>query len=303
MSTEDGFQELSKIVKDVCGALVQYPTTNGSIHNYSKIGDLLHENKAIFAVATDLLALTLLKPPSEFGADIALGTSQRLGVPFGYGGPHAAFFATSHKYARKIPGRIVGVSKDRLGKPALRLALQTREQHIKREKATSNICTAQALLANISANYAVYHGPEGLKNIAKRVYGFTTLLANEIKSKHEIVNDKWFDTLTIKLSGVSADEILKNALERYGINLFKVDDSTVSLQLDETVEKQDLINLIELFTGEVIEPSNELPSVPQELLRTDDILPHEVFNTHHSETSMLRYLHHLQLKIYPWPIQ
>ncbi|CAD1808601.1 glycine dehydrogenase [Candida parapsilosis] len=296
LSTEDGFQELSKIVKDVCGALVQYPTTNGSIHNYSKIGDLLHENKAIFAVATDLLALTLLKPPSEFGADIALGTSQRFGVPFGYGGPHAAFFATSHKYARKIPGRIVGVSKDRLGKPALRLALQTREQHIKREKATSNICTAQALLANISANYAVYHGPEGLKNIAKRVYGFTTLLANEIKSKHEIVNDKWFDTLTIKLSGVSADEILKNALERYGINLFKVDDSTVSLQLDETVEKQDLINLIELFTGEVIEPSNELPSVPQELLRTDDILPHEVFNTHHSETSMLRYLHHLQSK-------
>ena len=296
LSTEEGFQELNKIIKDVCGALVQYPSTNGSIHNYSRIGELLHQNKALFAMATDLLALTLLKPPSEFGADIALGTSQRFGVPFGYGGPHAAFFATSQKYARKIPGRIVGVSKDRLGKPALRLALQTREQHIKREKATSNICTAQALLANISANYAVYHGPEGLKNIAKRVYGFTTLLANEIKKKHEIVNDKWFDTLTIKLNGVSADEILKNALEKYGINLFKVDESTVSLQLDETVQKQELIDLIELFTGEVVEPSEDLPSIPQELLRTDAILSHEVFNTHHSETAMLRYLHHLQSK-------
>ncbi|KAI5964605.1 GCV2 [Candida pseudojiufengensis] len=296
LSTSEGIEELKNNIKNVCGALVQYPTTNGSIHNYTEIGEILHENKVLFAMATDLLALTLIKPPSYYGADIALGTSQRFGVPFGYGGPHAAFFATSQKYARKIPGRIVGVSKDRLGNPALRLALQTREQHIKREKATSNICTAQALLANIAANYAVYHGPEGLKNIAKRVYGFTTLLANEITKKHEILNDKWFDTLTIKLNGISSDEILKQALEKYGINLFKVDDSTVSLQLDETVEKQDLINLIELFTGEIIEPSTDLPELPQDLLRTDEILTHDNFNTHHSETAMLRYLHLLQSK-------
>ncbi|CAK9435877.1 uncharacterized protein LODBEIA_P05190 [Lodderomyces beijingensis] len=299
LASEDGVSELKSIIKDVCGALVQYPTTTGSIHNYSQIGEILHENKALFAMAADLLALTLIKPPSYYGADIALGTSQRFGVPFGYGGPHAAFFATSSKYARKIPGRIVGVSKDRLGNPALRLALQTREQHIKREKATSNICTAQALLANIAANYAVFHGPEGLKNIAKRVYGFTTLLAKEIakSQKHEIVNDKWFDTLTIKLNDVTADEILQKALSKYGINLFKVDDSTVSLQLDETVEKQDLVNLVELFTGgSFVAPTEELPSIPAELVRTDEILPHEVFHSHHSETAMLRYLHLLQSK-------
>ncbi|CAI5756895.1 unnamed protein product [Candida verbasci] len=296
LSTEDGINDLNKDIKNVCGALVQYPATDGSIHDYTKIGEILHKNKALFAMATDLLALTLIKSPAEFDADIALGTSQRFGVPFGYGGPHAAFFATSTKYARKIPGRIVGVSKDRLGKPALRLALQTREQHIKREKATSNICTSQALLANISANYAVYHGPEGLRNIAKRVYGFTTLLANEVAKKHEIVNNKWFDTLTIRLTGVSADEILNKALNDYKINLFKVDDQTVSLNLDETVQKQDLIDLIELFTGVKIEPSNDLPEIPTDLLRNDEILTHPVFNTHHSETSMLRYLNLLQSK-------
>lgn len=296
LATEAGVTELNNISSNVCGALVQYPDTNGAINDYSSIAEILHKNKALFAMATDLLALTMIKPPSYYGADIALGTSQRFGVPFGYGGPHAAFFATSSAFSRKIPGRIVGVSKDRLGNPALRLALQTREQHIKREKATSNICTAQALLANISANYAVYHGPEGLKNIAKRVFGFTTLLANEVAKKHEILNKKWFDTLTVKLNGVSADEILNEALTKYGINLFKVNNTTVSLQLDETIEKQDLINLVELFTGAVIAPSEDLPSIPKELLRDDQILPHEVFNTHHSETAMLRYLHLLQSK-------
>jgi glycine dehydrogenase len=295
LSTAEGVEELKKIIADVSGALVQYPDTNGEITDYTEIAEILHANKALLAMATDLLALTVLKPPSAFGADIALGTSQRFGVPFGYGGPHAAFFATSSKYARKIPGRIVGISKDRLGKPALRLALQTREQHIKREKATSNICTAQALLANITANYAVYHGPQGLKDIANRVYGLTTLLANEISKKHEIANKKWFDTLTVKLNGVSADEILAKALNDYDINLFKVNDSTVSLQLDETTQKQDLINLVEAFTGDAnYTPPEELPTIAPELLRTDEILPHEVFNTHHSETAMLRYLHSLQ---------
>ncbi|KAK6459142.1 glycine cleavage system protein [Scheffersomyces xylosifermentans] len=298
LSTDAGVQELEKIVSNVCGVLVQYPGTDGSLHNYTKIGEIVHANKGLFAMATDLLALTLIKPPSEFGADIALGTSQRFGVPFGYGGPHAAFFSTNMKYSRKIPGRIVGVSKDRLGNPALRLALQTREQHIKREKATSNICTAQALLANIAAMYAVYHGPEGLKNIAKRVYGYTTLLANEISTKHEIVNDKWFDTITVKLNGVTANEVLAKALNEHNINLFKVDESTVSITLDETVEAEDLVALGNVFTGNTINVASieELPQLPQELLRTDKILPNAVFNTHHSETAMLRYLHLLQSK-------
>lgn len=203
--------------KSVFGALIQYPGTDGSLISgevLKSIGDLLHANKALLSVASDLMALTLLKPPSEFGADMVLGSSQRFGVPFGYGGPHAAFFAVIEKLNRKIPGRIVGVSKDRLGNPALRLALQTREQHIKRDKATSNICTAQALLANIAANYCVYHGPEGLKDIARRIYGFTTVLANKISSEssHSLVNDTWFDTLTIKLAeGTTSKQILKEA--------------------------------------------------------------------------------------------
>lgn len=300
LSTSKGVEELTDKISNVCGALVQYPGTDGSITNFTKIGELIHSNKGLFAMATDLLALTLIKPPSEYGADIALGTSQRFGVPFGYGGPHAAFFATNTKYSRKIPGRIVGLSKDRTGKPALRLALQTREQHIKREKATSNICTAQALLANMSAMYAVYHGPKGLKNIAGRVYGFTTILAQEINgnSKHEIQNDKWFDTLTIKLSeDVTADEILNKALN-YNINLFKLSENTIQISLDETIIEQDLINLIDVFTGnsKFTFENIELPKIDSSLLRNDEILNHPVFNTHHSETSMLRYLHLLQSK-------
>ncbi|KAM9899533.1 hypothetical protein OXX69_009444, partial [Metschnikowia pulcherrima] len=298
LSTSEGVAQLKQIQKDICGALVQYPATDGSLHNFSEIGEIVHAEKGLFAVATDLLALTLLRAPAEFGADIALGNSQRFGVPFGYGGPHAAFFATTEKFSRKMPGRIVGVSKDRLGKPALRLALQTREQHIKREKATSNICTAQALLANMAAMYAVYHGPQGLQKIAARVYGFTAVLAAAItQSPHTVTNDGFFDTLTVKLSGVSADSVLQQALEQYNINLFKVDESTVSLTFDETATKQDLQNLVSLFTGNSgAELPAELPQLSQEWLRTDEILSHEVFNTHHSETSMLRYLHLLQSK-------
>lgn len=298
LSTAEGVAQLKEIASDVCGALVQYPATDGSLHNFTEVGKIIHEtSKGLFAMATDLLALTVLKPPSEFGADIALGSSQRFGVPFGYGGPHAAFFATTDKFSRKMPGRIVGVSKDRLGKPALRLSLQTREQHIKREKATSNICTAQALLANMAAMYAVYHGPKGLKNIASRVYGFTTVLAKNIQenSAHKVANDGWFDTLTVELSGVSADQVLGEALEKYEINLFKVNESTVSVSFDETVTKHDLENLLVLFTDSATLPES-LPEVPAELLRTDEILPNEVFNLHHSETAMLRYLHLLQSK-------
>lgn len=296
LSTPEGVEALSALSDKLCGALVQYPATDGSVEDYSAVGEVVHASKGLFAMATDLLALTLLKPPADFGADIALGTSQRFGVPFGYGGPHAAFFATAQKFSRKIPGRIVGVSKDRLGKPALRLALQTREQHIKREKATSNICTAQALLANMAAMYAVYHGPQGLRNIASRVYGYTALLAASIEnSPHKITNNGFFDTLTIELSGVSADEVLAKALA-HNINLFKASDSAVSVSFDETVTAHDLQALVEVFTGQVPDLPADLPAVPEAWRRTDEILPHEVFNAHHSETAMLRYLHLLQSK-------
>ncbi|SCU92985.1 LANO_0E02718g1_1 [Lachancea nothofagi CBS 11611] len=285
--------------KNVFGALIQYPATDGSIISgdvLQSFADVLHANKALLLVASDLMALTLLKPPSEFGADVVFGSSQRFGVPFGFGGPHAAFLAVIDKLNRKIPGRIVGVSKDRLGKPALRLALQTREQHIKRDKATSNICTAQALLANIAANYCVYHGPQGLKDIAGRIYGFTSILANKISNEtaHTLVNNSWFDTLTIKLAdGTTSKDFLKKALDNHSINLFAVDENTVSLSFDETVLKEDLLNLCQLF-GASEELPELLPEFPQELLRTDAILSNEVFNQHHSETAMLRYLHRLQ---------
>lgn len=297
-----------EILKDtqVAGCLVQYPATDGSIISgevLSKLSHAVHSHKSLMCVASDLMALTLLKPPSEFGADIVLGSSQRFGVPMGYGGPHAAFFSVKTSLNRKIPGRIVGVSKDRLGKTALRLALQTREQHIKRDKATSNICTAQALLANVAANYCVYHGPRGLKDIAERIYGLTTILAQAIdsdKCEHSLVNANWFDTLTIKLGGnVSSEELLRVALREYNINLFAVDESTVSLSLDETTTKTDLQNLLSLFVNNS-DPSSFIPEVkdfpqfPSELSRTDEILKNEVFHLHHSETAMLRYLHRLQ---------
>ncbi|KAF7584112.1 glycine dehydrogenase [Clavispora lusitaniae] len=295
LSTADGIAELAKLSDRLCGALAQYPATDGSIHVFSEVAQIVHENKGLFAMASDLLALTLLRSPAELGADIAFGNAQRFGVPFGYGGPHAAFFATASSFARKMPGRLVGVSRDRLGKPALRLALQTREQHIRREKATSNICTAQALLANMSAMYAVYHGPEGLKKIANRVYGLTAHLAQQIsQTNHTVANSSFFDTLTVELSGVSADEILQEAFQKYNINLFRVDDKTISVSLDETATVEDVLNLGALFGKRI--PVEKLATVPSEYLREDEILPHSVFHSHHSETAMLRYLHLLQSK-------
>jgi glycine dehydrogenase len=300
--SKEGFQSLKDDIDSTCGVLVSYPQSNGglpSIKKLQELSELVHSNKGLFSVASDLLALTLLHPPSSFGADIVFGSSQRFGVPMGFGGPHAAFFAVTEKLQRKIPGRIIGITKDRLGKPALRLALQTREQHIKREKATSNICTAQALLANIAANYAVYHGLEGLRNLSNKVYGFTTLLAEQIKenSKFEIVNESWFDTLTVKLNGINSDQFMSQAVENYGINVFKVDEMTIQLSLDETVNKKDLIDLVELFTGVKIDLSNaELPSLPEELMRKDVIFTNPVFHKYHSETAMLRYLYSLQQK-------
>lgn len=297
-----------EVLKDtqVAGCLVQYPATDGSIisgETLTKLSHAVHSHKSLMTVASDLMALTLLKPPAEFGADIVLGSSQRFGVPMGYGGPHAAFFSVKDSLNRKIPGRIVGVSKDRLGNTALRLALQTREQHIKRDKATSNICTAQALLANVAANYCVYHGPDGLKDIAKRIYGLTTILAQSINSEssvHSVVNENWFDTLTIKLGGdITSEELLQIALREFNINLFAVDEKTVSLSLDETTTKADLESLIKLFSAqaspaEFIPTVEDFPQFPSKLSRTDEILTNEVFHLHHSETAMLRYLHRLQ---------
>lgn len=303
LKSESVFEELEAIKSEVSGVLVQYPSSSGSIFNQAqlqKVADFIHGQKGLFSVASDLLALTLLTPPSQFGADIVLGSTQRFGVPMGFGGPHAGFFAVIEKLNRKIPGRIVGVSKDRLGNKALRLALQTREQHIKRDKATSNICTAQALLANIAANYVVYHGPDRLKKIAERIHGYTSLLAQHIKenSQHEIQTVQWFDTLTIKLNGTTSDELLKRAVEEYSTNLYKVDEQTVSLSLDETVTETDLSNLTELFTSKsiAIEQIEQFPEFPTEIRRTDAILTNPVFNIHHSETAILRYLHYLQSK-------
>ncbi|VEU20299.1 DEKNAAC101112 [Brettanomyces naardenensis] len=300
----EGISTLKASAKDLCGALVSYPGDNGEIPRITalqQIADTVHDSKGLFAVDADLLSLTLMHPPSTFGADIALGSAQRFGVPMGFGGPHAAFFAVREELKRKMPGRLVGISTDRLGKPALRLALQTREQHIRREKATSNICTAQALLANVAAAYAVYHGPEGLRDIARRVHGLAALLARAVEknSSHKLLGDGiYFDTLRIQLSGESADQLMNRAVNTYGINLFKVNDSTVQLSLDETVTEKDLADLAELFTGnrEIPDGVTDFPEFPPEWQRKDSILTNSVFHEHHSETAMLRFLYSLQQK-------
>lgn len=292
---------------DIFGCLIQQFGSDGTVVKpeiMTKISDLVHSNsKGLVSVATDLMGLVLNKPPSESGVDIALGSTQRFGVPMGFGGPHAAFFSAKQNLLRKIPGRIVGISKDRLGKDAYRLALQTREQHIKRENATSNICTSQALLANVAAMYVAYHGPAGLKRIANRIYGFTSLLANSIitKSEHELVNsDSWFDTLTIKLNGVSREGFVKVALKDYNFNFFtKYEDSNlISLSIDESVNLNDINQLIKLFTNKnvIVDKNFELQKYPENLQRNDQFLAQPVFNKHHSETSLLRYMHHLQSK-------
>ncbi|KAL8707676.1 MAG: hypothetical protein Q9220_007338 [cf. Caloplaca sp. 1 TL-2023] len=305
----DGAHVVKETGDDLIGVLVQYPDTEGGVEDFQGLADIVHELKATLCVGTDLLALTILKPPGEFGADIAFGNAQRFGVPLGYGGPHAAFFACSEKYKRKIPGRIVGVSKDRLGDKAMRLALQTREQHIRREKATSNICTAQALLANMSAFYAIYHGPKGLQAIAKRAHtgarlieecllslGFTT--GTRGKGSHGRV---LFDTVTVDVGSGKASAIASLAVDQHKLNLRVLDDSRLAMTLDETVEKADLEEILKVFvqvSGKSLKTSiAELPAeVPSPLVRTSSYLTHPVFNTHHSETQLLRYIHHLQSK-------
>ena len=268
-------------------ALVQYPDTRGSVNDFSRIADQLHSKDAFLIAATDLLALTLLKAPGEWGADVAVGSAQRFGVPMGFGGPHAGFMAVRNGLERSMPGRLIGQSVDVHGNPAFRLALQTREQHIRRDKATSNICTAQVLLAVMSAFYAMWHGPAGLKLISKRIHNQTTALALALKNAgYEITNSTYFDTLTIKVK--SASEVHKKA-HTNKINLRIIDDSHVGVSLDETTTEESLEALASVFgvkTLDVLE-SNEFESV---MKRTSKFLQHPVFNTNHSETGMLRYI-------------
>jgi glycine dehydrogenase len=289
-----GNHETFSFSEKVFGALVQYPDTFGAIHDYSGFAEKAHAAGAMLTVATDLLALTLIKPPGEFGADIAVGSAQRFGVPLGYGGPHAAFFATRDEFKRQMPGRIVGVSKDTRGKPALRLALGTREQHIRREKATSNICTAQALLANMASLYACYHGAEGLKKIAQHVNRLTNLLASALQRDFKI-NKTFFDTLTVEVEDAGA---VHKLAEKSQINLRQIDASHVGISLNESSSLKDVNDLIEIIcNGKKLTPVHDLlcvPSFPKSFERTSKFLEHKVFNSYHSETEMLRYIKRLE---------
>ncbi|OCF34075.1 glycine dehydrogenase [Kwoniella heveanensis BCC8398] len=317
-SNETFLQEVESLGEEkLMGALVQYPDVDGAIGDWAEVATKVKSTGAKMVVASDLLALTMLKPPGEWGADIVCGNSQRFGVPVGYGGPHAAFFACTDDLKRKMPGRLVGLSKDSRGLPAYRLALQTREQHIRREKATSNVCTAQALLANMAAMYAVYHGPEGLRKIAGKVHSLTRILAESVTSLgFTITNKTFFDTLTIDVSSASVTAAqVHEASVKAGINFRSIDDKTIGITLDESVGPLDLTDIVNVFYAvkgqnpvepEVLEElaqkmeltSASVASPIANLARTTDFLPQGVFNRHHSETDMLRYMMHLQEKDY-----
>lgn len=282
------------------GALVQYPNDKGSVEDYRSFIEKVHQKGAFVVMATDLLALTLLTPPGELGADVAVGSAQRFGVPLGYGGPHAAFFAAKDDFKRSIPGRIIGVSLDAQGNRALRMALQTREQHIKREKATSNICTAQALLANMAAMYAVYHGPNGLRNIAKRVALLTQTLANALEERgYDLAAEYFFDTVVVKVDDVKP---FREKAERQQINFRYYDQHHIGISLDETTTTSELFDVINSFVNDVdavdysIEHEGSLDIIPTALTRTSEFLTHPVFNSHHSETLMMRYIKQLENK-------
>lgn len=283
------------------GAILQYPNAEGAILDYRSFISKAHAVNVKVVMATDLLALTLLTPPGELGADVAVGSAQRFGVPMGFGGPHAAFFSTLDEFKRNIPGRIIGVSVDATNNRALRMALQTREQHIRREKATSNICTAQALLANMAAMYAVYHGPDGLKNIAKRTSLLTATLSNELKeSGFKVKHESFFDTITVEVSNT---ESLKTFAEEQGIN-FKYNEGSVTISLDETTTPSDVLDILHVF-GQLnggdsaqahFTEDTLLNNIPTALTRTSEYLTHPVFSAHRSETKMMRYLKQLENK-------
>ncbi|GAA5874512.1 hypothetical protein JCM16303_002885 [Sporobolomyces ruberrimus] len=325
--------------KDLIGVLLQYPDVRGEVADWKAVAARTHELGGLVSCGTDFLALTMLKPPGEWGADIAFGNAARFGVPLGYGGPHAAFFACSDALKRRMPGRLIGLSRDREGRPAYRLALQTREQHIRRDKATSNICTAQALLANTSAMYAVYHGPEGLRQIAEKVHGYARIVKAAVeKLGHKVVNDTFFDNLTIRLSGTAASLVHESAVAA-GINLRRVDDQHVAVSFDESHSLEDMVDLINVFvsnqkgprrinqiqpytTESLVEfaegldvpapratrsslgelssgdsiPPVDSPAIPSDLARTSAFLTQPVWNSHHSETDIIRYMHYLQDK-------
>ncbi|MFM8719499.1 MAG: glycine dehydrogenase (aminomethyl-transferring), partial [Chthoniobacterales bacterium] len=275
------------------GALVQYPATDGAVEDYGDFAARVHAAGAVFIVAADLLALTLLKPPGEFGADIVVGSAQRFGVPLGYGGPHAAFLATKDEHKRRLPGRLVGVSKDADGNPAMRLSLQTREQHIRRDKATSNICTAQVLLAVMASMYAVYHGPEGLKNLARKVHGAARTLADHLaKAGHKVHHESFFDTIRVTPHGAAAADLIPRA-RLAGFLLREFPDGSIGIALDETVTSDELNALSGVFGAGEIATAND-GDLAGALARQGAYLTHPVFNTHHTETEMMRYLRHLE---------
>ena len=289
----------------IFGALLQYPTTEGKICDYREFVEKAHEQKALVTVAADPLSLALLTPPGEWGADIAVGSTQRFGVPLGYGGPHAAYFATKEKYKRQLPGRLVGVSKDTQGKPALRLALQTREQHIRRDRATSNICTAQVLLAVIASMYGVYHGPEGIKRIAEKVHRLTVTLAEGLKRiGYTIASEPYFDTLKIETNNApQTQQAILQAAEEQQINLRSYADGALGVSLDEATTVEEVTSLLQVFAGtETLPFSLEelVPELtfefPETFNRTSSYLTEAVFNRYHSETKLVRYLNHLQSK-------
>lgn len=281
---------------DLFAVFVQYPDSNGAIKDYSAFIAAAHEHNVYVAVAADLLALALLKSPGEMGADAVIGSSQRFGVPMGFGGPHSAYFATREEFKRQIPGRIIGASVDAQGKPGYRMALQTREQHIRREKATSNICTAQVLLAVMAGMYAVYHGPDGIKKIAERVHGLTDLLNRELqKLGYRQLNQHFFDTLKI---AVTDKESIRREAEKRMINLRYFEDNHVGISLDETTTLNDVNELLEIFGSKkpISAVETTTGSIPSELRRTTSFLTHPVFNSHHSEHEMLRYIKKLENK-------
>jgi glycine dehydrogenase len=291
----------------VFGAVIQYPNQHGAVCDYSEIVRKAHESGAMVAVAADLLSLTLLTPPGEWGADIVFGSTQRFGIPMGYGGPHAAFFATRDEYKRQMPGRIIGISQDANGNRALRMALQTREQHIKREKATSNICTSQVLLAVMAGMYAVYHGPKGLRQIARHINILTGVLAQEVaKYGYKQLNPYFFDTVLIELpEGVSANAIRTGALKQE-FNLRFIDDRHIGVSIDETTSLSQINTLVGIFaqangknyTEFVCNPKEceMIVTIPEQLTRSSSYLTHKVFNSYHSETEMMRYIKKLEIK-------
>lgn len=316
----DGCKQVQDIGRDLVGVLAQYPDTEGGVEDFRSLADTVHSLGGTFSVATDLLALTVLTPPGEFGADVAFGNAQRFGVPFGYGGPHAAFFACSDQHKRKIPARLIGMSKDRRGEPAMRLALQTREQHIRREKATSNICTAQVLLANMSAFYGVYHGPEGLRSIAHKVIACARTVEEGVRQLGYDTGSRGkdaqsrviFDTVIVNVGNGKAREVIDWAANEKKINLRLLDSDRVGITLDETIVEEDLEDILAVFakfsehsTSPALEaliekidfPADDSSPIASDTFRrSSPFMTHEVFNTYHSETEILRYIHHLQSK-------